>query len=179
MADIAADAIRHGAIQDWWELTSCLEIVVASDPYIIVEIGCDAGGTLYAWAQVAPMVVGIDLPNAACSTGRELNAHGATIIIGDSHAEDTRARLVTALEGHAIDVLFIDGDHSYDAVSRDFTLYSPLVRENGLVIFHDIAVENDPRVEVPRFWQEIKAQYPARELYLSGSWAGIGIIWMR
>ena len=36
-----------------------------------------------------------------------------------------------------IDILFIDGDHSYDGVKRDWDLFAPHVREFGVVIFHD------------------------------------------
>ena len=36
-----------------------------------------------------------------------------------------------------IDLLFIDGDHSYDGVKLDFELYSAILSENGLIIIHD------------------------------------------
>jgi predicted O-methyltransferase YrrM len=40
----------------------------------------------------------------------------------------------------AIRLLFIDGDHSYDASRRDFELWSPHVVRGGLICFHDIGV---------------------------------------
>lgn len=36
-----------------------------------------------------------------------------------------------------IDVLFIDGDHSYDGVKTDFDLYSKILSDNGLIVIHD------------------------------------------
>lgn len=36
-----------------------------------------------------------------------------------------------------IDILFIDGDHSYASVKNDFEMFYPFVKEQGLVIFHD------------------------------------------
>lgn len=39
-------------------------------------------------------------------------------------------------DGH-FDFLFIDGDHTYAAVARDFSDYFPKVREGGLIFFHD------------------------------------------
>jgi hypothetical protein len=36
-----------------------------------------------------------------------------------------------------IDLLFIDGDHSYEGVKLDFDLYSTLLSENGIIILHD------------------------------------------
>jgi predicted O-methyltransferase YrrM len=39
----------------------------------------------------------------------------------------------------AVDLLFLDGDHSYEACLRDWQLYSQLLRPGSLVAFHDIA----------------------------------------
>ena len=36
-----------------------------------------------------------------------------------------------------IDVLFIDGDHSYEGVKTDFELYSKIMSDNGIIIIHD------------------------------------------
>lgn len=36
-----------------------------------------------------------------------------------------------------IDILFIDGDHSYEGVKLDFELYSKLLTPKGIVILHD------------------------------------------
>lgn len=36
-----------------------------------------------------------------------------------------------------IDILFIDGDHTYEGVKKDFDLYSTILSNNGIVIIHD------------------------------------------
>ena len=36
-----------------------------------------------------------------------------------------------------IDLLFIDGDHSYKGVKKDFELYSTILSDNGIIIIHD------------------------------------------
>jgi hypothetical protein len=36
-----------------------------------------------------------------------------------------------------IDVLFIDGDHSYEGVKLDFDLYSKILSDKGIIIIHD------------------------------------------
>ena len=36
-----------------------------------------------------------------------------------------------------IDLLFIDGDHSYEGVKLDFELYSKILNPNGLILIHD------------------------------------------
>lgn len=42
-----------------------------------------------------------------------------------------------------IDLLFIDGDHSYEGVKQDFDLYSSILSDNGIIIIHD----TDPNYE--------------------------------
>lgn len=67
-----------------------------------------------------------------------------------------------------IDVLFIDADHSYDAVKRDFAIYAPHVQSFGVTIFHDTlwSLESNtrpgrPDMGVPRFVEELRQEgYP-------------------
>lgn len=37
-----------------------------------------------------------------------------------------------------VDLLFIDGDRSYEGVKQNWEQYSALVRPRGMVVFHDI-----------------------------------------
>lgn len=41
------------------------------------------------------------------------------------------------LQDIKIDLLFIDGDHSYEGVKLDFELYSRIMSPNGIIILHD------------------------------------------
>ena len=67
-----------------------------------------------------------------------------------------------------IDILFIDGDHSYEGAKRDWDLFSPFVKPFGSVIFHDTLwdLKPDPRyarpdMGVPRLVEELRGQgYP-------------------
>ena len=36
-----------------------------------------------------------------------------------------------------IDILFVDGDHSYEAVKKDWDLYAPLLDRGATIIMHD------------------------------------------
>ena len=43
------------------------------------------------------------------------------------------------------DFIFIDGDHSYAGVKRDYESSLPYLSENGLMIFHDVWWDVEPR----------------------------------
>lgn len=42
------------------------------------------------------------------------------------------------LENNSIDLIFIDADHSYEAVKKDIVAYTPKLKENGILSGHDI-----------------------------------------
>jgi len=53
-----------------------------------------------------------------------------------------------------IDLLYIDGDHSYEGVRRDFDDWFPYVRPGGIIFLHDSRREPDaPENEFKRGWQ--------------------------
>lgn len=168
----------HHAIQKPRELVEFLSLLVDFAPRVMVEIGVHTGGTLYAWAQVASRVIGIDNKQQR----REL--WGATMIVSDSHDPKTVVILDNFLEGQQIDCLFIDGDHSYYGVRRDYEMYAPLVRPGGLIVFHDIAPllsgQTSPDdIQVKQFWDEIKDESAIEIIdtqdHLRSHLAGFGI----
>jgi predicted O-methyltransferase YrrM len=67
-----------------------------------------------------------------------------------------------------IDMIFIDGDHTYEGVKADWDLYTPHMSQFGWVVFHDTLwdIRPDPRWQrddmgVPRFVEELrKSGYP-------------------
>lgn len=71
------------------------------------------------------------------------------------------------------DVIFIDGDHSYEGVKSDYINSLSLMNENGIMIFHDIASIGAPGVV--QFWNEIKNTHKSEE-FIHGNTCGMGII---
>jgi predicted O-methyltransferase YrrM len=173
------------------ELVAFLERVAKLQPAAICEIGAASGGTLCALAHAArPLVVisiDIDFTSARLRALPRLGRADQAIacIAGDSHGEPVRARVAEVLRGRPLDLLFIDGDHSYAGVRTDFEAYSGLVRPGGLIGFHDIVPDFKTRYGtptaadsggVPKFWRELTAAYPDHEeLVASRDQDGYGI----
>ena len=59
----------------------------------------------------------------------------------------------------AIDLLHIDGFHSYEAVTHDFETWMPKLASDAVVLFHDTRVFK-PDFGVHKFWAELNNQHP-------------------
>lgn len=75
---------------------------------------------------------------------------GDDYILGDSNKAETVKVLMARLGDRKIDLLFIDGNHTYEGVKKDWELYSPLT--SSIVAIHDILWEE---LGVKRFWAEL------------------------
>jgi len=68
---------------------------------------------------------------------------------------------LASFENEIIDLLHIDGTHTYDAVKHDYETWKHKMRPDGVILFHDISktsfVERD---SAPQFWKELKVQHP-------------------
>jgi len=108
-----------------------------------VEVGCYAGATSSLMISKPDInVVAIDLgrpisEEIARENVAKFNQSGNAFwyLRGDSKSYETR-KLLTAITKE-IDILYIDGDHSFDAVITDFLNYATWVIPGGFVIFDD------------------------------------------
>lgn len=75
-------------------------------------------------------------------------------------------------ENETFDLIHIDGLHTYEAVSHDFSVWLSKLKKNGIVLFHD--VHSELNYGSDRFWKEIQQKY--RENFeFTHSW-GLGIL---
>lgn len=192
---IALRAIDAGACQKFSEFVQLVDLVEEQQPRSVLEIGTLSGGTLKAWCECADpeaTIVSVDLPGGrwgggySMETAARLEGYAGLgqslhLIRDDSHREGTR-KMVGAFA--PFDFAFIDGDHTYEGVKQDFDDYSPLVRQGGLIAFHDVLPHpNVPDCDVDRLWAELREDFEVEE-FLSpeethpewGQWGGIGVI---
>ena len=182
-------------IQKVPEIVRLFEIVRALQPRAVCEIGAASGGTtcLFAQASLADTTlisldIAFDLARRAAIKRFARRDQSIVCLRGDSHNSDMFRAVKDLLAGRQLDFLFIDGDHSYEGVRSDFELYSPLVREGGIIAFHDIVPDFKTRfgIEtysdvggVPQFWAEIKSTYASVEEIIEDpeqDGYGIGVI---
>lgn len=172
------------------EILAFLEFAATTRPRTVLEIGTASGGTNFLLGAALPEVtlkLGVDL---FVQNKRLLHAFGRpncqqVFIDGSSRAPETLARVRAALGERPIDVLFIDGDHSYAGVRADHELYAPLVRPGGLIAFHDVVPDYHTRYgrdtgryagDVPRYWQEVRGGFArTKEFVADPDQDGLGI----
>jgi predicted O-methyltransferase YrrM len=161
----------------------------------VLELGTARGGTLFVLTSAAAddaVLVAVDMPegqrsfggNVAYQRRRRLfesfarQQQRVVYLARDSHRPETLAHVRRALDDRPLDLLFIDGDHSYDGVAADFETYVPLVRRGGIVALHDI-VPGPPEAVggVPDFWRQVRDETAVElvEDWDQGGW-GIGVL---
>lgn len=111
---------------------------------VIVNIGVEYGRSMAAFVKFAPSakVYGIEI-NPLDAYAANLAEAGLTppnLIVGNSSDPAVMTRFKRNLKNKPIDLLFIDGGHTYTDALADLTIWTPLVRIGGIVMVHDTAV---------------------------------------
>jgi predicted O-methyltransferase YrrM len=184
------------------EITGLLSVLSQNKVGNFAEIGTRDGGTFYCFTQVTTgKCISIDLSSGryggigksnAIKRNRKLitdpnleSRFDVHFIEGDSHNFDTVKKLSQILGDEKLDFLFIDGDHTYMGVRKDYYIYKEFVKDGGLIAFHDIKSSDFHTREgcgVDILWNSLQNKVA---IYKDDSddmgfgnniWGGIGII---
>jgi hypothetical protein len=154
-------------------------------PRQLVELGTDSGNSYLAFCQ-AVQILGSDTRCTAIDSWQgdpHARRYGEGVYETLKRYHDPRyaafsrmhrSFFIDALgefEDGSIDLLHIDGLHTYEAVSEDFNTWLPKLSDRAVVIFHDSQVR-DRGFGVARFLDEIRGRYRIAEFEHSN---GLGI----
>jgi predicted O-methyltransferase YrrM len=144
------DLYRKDPQQDMWDYAPYMRDIAQGN---IMEIGTRGG------VSTASFLLGVEAHGGhvysvdidpACA---DLYAGHPqwSFICGNSN---TQMREIMSHVTGWLDVLFIDGDHSYEAVCKDIGNYVQWVRKGGLILMHDV----DPQVSAEQIaaWGWVK-----------------------
>lgn len=178
---------RPGSSSAWSGHVSFVhDLIAALRPSILVELGTHYGESYFAMCQAIH-------ENAVSCVSYAVDSW-----VGDKHAKRydesvfeevnryneenyasfsklLRTSFDQALRNFAdesIDLLHIDGLHTYEAVRHDFDNWIPKVRPGGVVLLHD-TIARHLDFGVWKLWQEVSAEYP--HLEFTHSW-GLGVL---
>lgn len=148
-------------------------VIQEASPKIFVELGSHTGNSYFSFCQ------------SVAESGIPTKCYAVDTWQGDEHAgqysEDIFTKVNTYHQEHysgfsrllrmtfddavtyfadeSIELLHIDGLHSYEAVLHDFETWLPKLAPNAIVMFHDTNVR-EHGFGVWKLWEELQAQYP-------------------
>lgn len=142
----------HVLFVDW--------LINEMEPKVTVDLGVDYGYSLLALAHSNPgKVYGID-----GFEGDEWTGVRDTYSYVDNNVKQLGLTNVSLIRGFfddiypswniPIDILHIDGFHSYEAVKNDYEKWSKFVVDSGVIMFHDTN-SHDTRFGVKQFFNEL------------------------
>jgi len=160
------------------ELEALLCLYESVSPRVIVEFGVNTGrNPLAAFRNIRTIdrYVGIDVLPGYVPKMR-VQKREVPPAPGELAQHDLRFELILSPRGTfdlsakdlpACDAVFIDGDHSQEAVRNDYALACSIVRPGGIIIFHDD--NGSPAVEVTQTLNEF-CKAGAQIKHVAGTW---------
>ena len=147
-------------------------LVAALKPKTLVELGTHGGGSYFSFCQ-SVIDNKLDTKTYAIDTWmgeKQAGFYSESLFkkVMDFNIEHfdnfstlmkmTFDEALNEFDDDSVDLLHIDGFHSYEAVSNDFRTWYPKLSKEAIVLFHDTH-EIKPGFGVHQFWDELKKEH--------------------
>ena len=177
----------HLALSAWLEhLPFAFWLIKVLRPACVVELGTERGVSYAAFCQAVDQLAtgsrcyAVDTWQGDDHAGHydESVFHQLSLLNDRRYRQfssllrTTFAQALPAFADGEIDLLHIDGLHTYEAVSEDFRTWRPKLSNRAIVVFHDTNERRDD-FGVWRVWRELTQQFPHFE-FVHGH--GLGVI---
>lgn len=164
------------------------DLVRNMKPQKIVELGTFKGTSLYSFAQAAKdgsldtEIYAIDTWEGDENAGYFGNeVYDSVKDITRSHYREVKTRLIrktfddalSDIKDGSVDILHIDGLHTFEAVKHDYETWSPKVKNNGIILFHDINIGD---YGVWELWNNLKEENKDYSFIEFQHNAGLGVL---
>ncbi len=166
------------------EYASLMQFVRSFQPKSYLEIGIGNGGSWFLMSYFLKNSLEISHAVDNLSYGKQINQQKADIesikkylsssISDVNFFHSSSTNFLTNCD-NKYNVIFIDGDHSYEGVKSDYEFSKKLLHKEGMFIFHDVNSDNSPGVK--KLWSELKQAYPCYKEFVEGSTCGIGVLY--
>lgn len=162
---------KYSAFSTWQDhIPFAYDLVAAIRPATVVELGTYRGVSFFSFCQ---SMVENDVPGQCFAVDtwqgdKHTGPYGEEVyqqVLQHAHQHyENQAHLLRMMFDQAasefressIDLLHIDGMHTYEAVRHDFETWYPKVRPGGIVLFHDV-VARISDFGVWKFWEETRS----------------------
>ena len=179
---------RPGNLGTWsGHLAFANDLIAALRPGLVVELGTHWGESYFTFCQSA-FQNGLDCLCYAVDHWQgepHAGVYGEEVFqdvhqFNETHYRGFSYLLRTTFDNGAlqfandsIDLLHIDGLHTYEAASHDFHTWLPKVKPGGIILLHDIVVRHAD-FGVWRLWDELKERF--NQTFEFHHWWGLGVV---
>lgn len=156
-------------------------------PSLYVELGTHSGNSYFSFCQaarednIAVKCYAVDTwqgdehaGNYGGDVFEQVSVHNQTHYAGFSRLlRMTFDDAANYFSDASIDLLHIDGLHTYEAVKHDFETWLPKLAPGAIVLFHDINVR-ERGFGVWKLWEELQQRYAAHHEFVHSH--GLGVL---
>ena len=172
---VVDESYSLGMVQNRSEIVGAAKFYKDLKVKNFMEIGTDQGGTFAIWSKLSldsnGKRISVDMPHGRYGVNtynvekrdNYLRSLGSdvTMIHGSSHEEGIKDKVKNILDGELLDFLFIDGDHTYEGVRKDYHMYREFVKDGGWIGFHDTKdteYHRNANCRVDILWSELEGE---------------------